>query len=111
MCIRDRFVEINGMKGKNIVIDFIYRPPDCKLRDFILELEQLVSIIFEENKTVFLIGDWNQNLMNHSCHQATGEFLVSMFSRMFFALITRRTKITSHKASHIDNIFTNEPRN
>ena len=75
-CAESLFVEINRMKGKDIVIGFIYRSPDCKLRDFILELEQLVSIIFEENKTVLLMGDWNQNLMNHSCHQATGEFLV-----------------------------------
>ena len=58
------------------MIGFIYRPPDSKLRDFIIELEQLVCAIFEENKTMFLMGDWNKNLMNHSCHQATGEFLV-----------------------------------
>ena len=32
-----------------------------------------------------------------------------MFSRMFFPLITRPTRITSHKASLIDNIFSNEP--
>ena len=75
-CAESLFVEINRMKGKDIVIGFIYRSPDCKLRDFILELAKLVSIIFEENKTVFLMGDWNQNLMNRSCHQATGEFLV-----------------------------------
>ena len=30
---------------------------------------------------------------------------------MFFPLITRPTRITSHKASLIDNIFTNEPLN
>ena len=34
-----------------------------------------------------------------------------MFSRIFFPLITRPTRITSHKASLIDNIFTNEPLN
>ena len=62
-------------KGKNVVIGVIYRPPDCKLRDFIFELEQLVSAISQENKTVFLMSDWNLNLRNHSCHQATGEFL------------------------------------
>ena len=74
-------------------------------------MEQLVSIISEENKTMFLMGDWNLNLMNLSCHQATGEFLDLMFSRIFFPLITHPTRITSHKASLIDNIFTNEPLN
>ena len=57
--------------------------PDCKLRDFILELEQLLSVISEENETVLLMADWNLNLMNHSCHQATCKFLVLMFSERF----------------------------
>ena len=100
------FVEINRMKGKNKVIGVIL--PNCKLRDFIFEREQLVSAISQENKTVFLMGDWNLNLMNHSCHQVTGEFLDLKFSRMFFPLITRPTRITSHKVSLIDNTFTNE---
>ena len=58
---------------------------------------------------MFLMGDWNLNFMNHSFHQATGEFLDLMFSRMFFPLITRSTGITSHKVLLTDNIFTNEP--
>ena len=110
-CAESLFVEINRTKGKNIVIGVIYRPPDCKFRDFILQLEQLVSVISEENKTMLLMGDWNLNLMNHPCHQATGEFLDLIFSRMFFPLITRPTRITSHKTLLIDNIFTNEPLN
>ena len=65
------FVEINRTKGKNVMIGVIHRPPDCKLRDFIFEQEQLVSAISQENKTVFLMGDWNLNMMNHSFHQAT----------------------------------------
>ena len=52
-------------------------------------------------------GDWNVNLMSHSHHQATGEFLELFYFRMFFPLITRPTRITSHKASLIDNIYTN----
>ena len=45
--------------------------------------------------------------MSHSHHQATGEFLELFYSRMFFPLITRPTRITAHKASLIDNIYTN----
>ena len=108
-CAESLFVENNRTMVKSIVIGVIYRPPDCKLRDFILELEELVSVISKENKTLFLMGDWNLNFMNLYCHQATGEFLVLMFSRMFFPLTTRPTRITSHKASLLDNIFTNEP--
>ena len=86
----------------------VYRPPDRNLNDFNNELDHLVSIISKENKTVFLLGDWNMNLMNHLHHQATSDFLELLFSRMFFPMITRLTRITSHTASLIDNIFTNE---
>ena len=55
--IESLFVEINRTMVKNIVIGVIYRPTDCKLRDFILELELLVSVISEENKSVFLMGE------------------------------------------------------
>ena len=49
---------------KNIVVGVVYRPPDRNLNDFNNELDHLVSIISKENKTVFLLGDWNMNLMN-----------------------------------------------
>ena len=55
------------------------------------------------------MGDWNLNLIRHHCHKATSEFLDTLYSRLFFPLITRPTRITAHKASLIDNIFTNDP--
>ena len=58
---------------------------------------------------VFLIGDWNLNLINHHCHKATSDFLDLLYSRMYFPLITRPTRITANKASLIDSIFTNDP--
>ena len=89
----------------------VYRPPDRNLNDFNNELDHLVSIISKENITVFLLGDWNMNLKNHLHHQATSDFLELLFSRIFFPMIIRPTRITSHTASLIDSIFTNEPLN
>ena len=40
-------------------------------------------------------------------HHFTQEFLDSLFSHMFVPLITKPTRITSHSATLIDNIFTN----
>ena len=56
-------------------------------------MDQLLSRISKENKLVYLLADWNIN------------------SKTFFLLITRPTRITEHKASLIDNIFTNDPLN
>ena len=56
------------------------------------------------------MGNWNFNLINHvhHCHKATSDFLDLLYSRMFFPLITRPTRITANKASLIDYIFTND---
>ena len=107
LCCESLFIEINRTKGKNI-IGVVYRPPDRSARDFIVEIDQLLNVIAKENKIVYLLGDWNINLMNHSFHEITSEFLELLYSRLFFPLISRPTRITAHKASLIDNIFTND---
>ena len=53
------------------------------------------------------MGDFNLNLMNYQSHNLTGKFLDMMYFNTFFPLITRPTRITSHSATLIDNIFQN----
>ena len=87
-----------------------YRPPDSNLNEFPSDLDQALGKISKENQLVFLMGDWNSNLINHHCHKATSNFLNLLYSRMLFPLITRPTRITAYKASLIqDNIFPNDP--
>ena len=57
------------------------------------------------------MADWNIDLMKHESHNKTGEILDIMFSRSFFPLISRPTRLTSNTAMLIDNIFTNDPYN
>ena len=45
------------------VIGVIYRPFAKNLRKFINELDHLNGCISKENKLVFLLGDWNANLI------------------------------------------------
>ena len=94
-------------KGENIIVGTVYRPPDKNLHDFLNDLDRLLDIVSKENKIVFLMGDWNLNIMNSS-HNLTSLFLDLLYSRMFFPLITRPTRITSHTASLV-NIFSNDP--
>ena len=104
-CAESLFVEVIRQTEKNIVIGVIHRPPDRNLNEFIGELDQLLSRISKEDKLVYLLADWNINLLCHSNHHATGEFLELMYSKTFFPLIRRPTRITEHKASLIDIIF------
>ena len=97
------------LKAKNIIVGIIYRPPDQKVKDFLCDLDLLLDKISPENKIVYLLGDYNLNLLAHSHHQDTSKFLDLFYCSMFFPLITRPTRITEHKPSLIDNIFTNDP--
>ncbi|CAH3183334.1 unnamed protein product, partial [Porites lobata] len=58
--------------------------------------------IIVENKICFLMGDFNINLINYQNHHLTGQFLDGMYFNMFFPLITRPSRITSHTATLID---------
>ena len=63
--------------------------------------------ISKEQKFVFLLGDFNINLMNYNVHNPTNEFLDSLASNSFLPYILQPTRITSHSKTLIDNIFTN----
>ena len=110
-CAESLFVEINRPKEKNIIVGVVYRPPNSNLRDFMNSLDSLLASVSKENKICYVLGDWNLDLINHHCHDTTGELLETMYSRMFFPLITRPTRITSNTATLIDNIFTNNLNN
>ena len=104
-------MEINRPKEKNIIVGVVYRPPNQNLQEFMNSLDLLLASISKENKICYVVGDWNLDLINHHCHESTGEFLEIMYSRMFFPVITRPTRITSNTATLIDNIFTNNLNN
>ena len=46
-------------------------------------LNELLDKLSKENKTIFLIGDFNINLLNYDIHPRTNEFLDSLSSHYF----------------------------
>ena len=108
--IESVFVEIDKNHvgaSKNIVIGTIYRPPGNDLGLFNTEVNNLLDSLNKENKLLYIMGDFNINLLNSDSHHPTGEFLEIMYSNMLFPLITRPTRVTANSAILIDNIFTN----
>ena len=104
------YVEIdkcNFSTDKDIIIGTIYRRPNSDIRIFNELLSTSLNMLSRENKLVYLLGDYNLNLLNVESHVLTSEFLEVMFSNHLFPLITRPTRITQHSATLIDNIFTN----
>ena len=93
-------------EGKNIVVCCIYRPPNRSIDNFSQHLHNLLDIF--TNKTLYMVGDFNINILNHEKHKDTNEFIDLMYSKGMFPLITKPTRITNTTSTLIDNIFTND---
>ena len=59
------------------------------------------------NKNIIICGDYNIDLLNTINHTSTQDFTDTMFSLHLYPLVSKPTRITSHTATVIDNIFTN----
>ena len=105
--VESLFIEVTRPREKNIVVGIVYRSPNQRVDDFVSSNNEFLDKISRENKICLLMEDFNVNLMNYQHHQLTGQFLDGMYSNMFFPLITRSSRITSHTATLIDNIFVN----
>ena len=70
-------------------------------------LSQIFETVSKEQKQVFLLGDFNINLLNYNDHQPTNDFLDSLASSFFIPYILHPTRITNHSETLINNIFSN----
>ena len=76
-------------------------------------LNNLLDKVSKEQKSVFLLSDFNINLLNYNDynpindHNPTNEFLDSLASNSFVTYISQPTRLTSHCKTLIDNIFSN----
>ena len=66
------FIEIVNPKKSNIIAGVIYRHPSIDLTDFNCNyLNKLLENISKEQKSVFLPGEFNVNLLNYNEHNQT----------------------------------------
>ena len=86
----------------------IYRHPPMDLTDFNCSyLNKLLQNISKEQKSVFLLGDFNVNLLNYNEHNQANEYLDSLASNSFMPLILQPTRVAGQSNTLIDNIFSN----
>ena len=100
------FIEIE-LNGDKIHVGIIYRTPDADVRNFCDYLVNILESLKPHNQSCYLIGDYNIDLLKHSTHNPTSEFLDLMFSNSFIPPINKPTRVTHKTATLIDNIFTN----
>ena len=106
------FVEIDKSQlscRNNLIVGLIYRPPNSNVSEYSQLLnENILSKIRLENKTLYLLGDFNINLLNIDHHTPSAENLEMLYSHSMFPLITKPTRVRSNSATLIDNIFGND---
>lgn len=108
--IESLFIEISKFtmnSKKDYIIGVIYRPPGTDLNLFNDRITDIFNTIKTENKLVYIMGDFNVNLLNVDSHILTSEFIELMYSNCLFPLINKPTRICQSSATLIDNIFTN----
>ena len=90
--IEAQFIEINSQPN-NIIIGVIYRPPNGKYKQFEEKLSDILQLINQENKTCFLMGDFNIDLLKFNMNEYTNNFINQMFSSSFYPIITKPTRL------------------
>ena len=90
-----------------LLLEIYIRPPNTNITQFIDYIIQLLDSIKKENKIVYLIGEFNLNLLNAESHHLTSEFLETLYSYSFMPFINKPTRVQKNTASLIDNILSN----
>ena len=70
-------------------------------------LNELLNKLSKENRIIFLLGDFNINLLNYDIHSPTNEFLDSLSSHYLFQHILQPSRFTTNSKTLLDNIFSN----
>ena len=88
--LESAFDEIINPKKSRIVIGCLSKHPNMDVLDFKNNyLSQIFQIVSKERKQVFLLGDFNINLLNYNDHQPTNDFLDSSASNSFIPYILK----------------------
>ena len=78
--LESRFIEASNPNKNNVIVRCIYCHPHMDLNEFNnYHLNSLLDKLLKENKTVFLSGDLNIDLLKHNQHLST-KFIVHFLS-------------------------------
>ena len=104
------WIELKNKKGKNVICGCIYRHPHDIVdifKDFLNYLEICISKLTKENKTIYICGDFNADLLKYEDNNNYKKFYDLASSYGIFPTILLPTRVTEHSATIVDNIFTN----
>ena len=108
------WIEIINKNCKNIIVASIYRHPhDISeiYNNFLEYLDITLSKLINENKEIYLCGDFNSDILKIDLHSNYKHFYEIMSSYGLTPFISLPTRISGDSATIVDNIFTNNMTN
>ena len=93
------WIEIEFLHGKNIICGIVYRQhnsPEEFQTYFDMTLEKLSS----SNKPIYIMGDFNIDLLKSETSIYSHNFLLSMQSNSFLPVIDKPTRVYKNSATH-----------
>ena len=70
-------------------------------------IETTITKINKNKYAVFLVGDFNIDLLKYKSHNYTNDLINFLVSHSFLPYILQPTRVTDHSSTIIDNIFSN----
>ena len=92
-------VEIINKKSKNILINTQYRQPAGNFNEFEAYLNTFLAKSKTTDKTCFLVGDLNLNLINYKSHAKVRDFVNLIFQHSLVPIVNKPTRVTKNNAT------------
>ena len=80
-------IETINTKKASIVVGCIYKHPNMDVLEYNNRLNQMLEKVLKEQKQIFLLGEFNINLLNYNVNQLTNDFLNSLASNSIIPYI------------------------
>ena len=92
--------------GKNILINTQYRQPAGIYSEFEKGLKDFTNKTKNNGKDLYITGDLNLNLLDHSTNSKVKDNLNIVFQNLLIPMIDKPTRISKSNATIIDRILT-----
>ena len=96
-------IEINNKNKKNIIVCTTYRPPNGKLKPFKQFFTNLMNKNKKSNKTMYLVGDFNLNVLDFETNRKVKSFFNLIFQNGLIPVINKPTRVTNKSVTAIDD--------
>ena len=103
------FIELKRHNKNNLIVGCIYRhhtSPELFIDNFLKKTVDNISK--KQNKLCTIMGDFNIDLLKYDSVNSSSDFYDLLSSYGYRPLIMQPTRVTSHSATLIDNIFIND---